>query len=288
MTKMLNMVTVLAVLVRDPELTYVGQGTPKVSLTLGGEREVTRDGQVKRLPFYLPATQLGKGAEFLAERNLRAGDGVLAICALDYESWGSDDGKRSKVGLKVLRVEALEGGFEVTRDAGGGLRMQGGFAEVTLAGKLTRDAELRYTPSGDAVVSLGLAVNETYTDRGGAAQTKVHFVDVTVWRELAEAHKDLRKGASLLVRGSAVNESWVDKDDKKRSTVKVEASLVQVLARAERAEGQVKREGAAKRELVAASAATPAAQPAKPARSGGLDIDQGLQDFPPVEDDLPF
>ncbi len=49
--------------------------------------------------------------------------------------WTGEIGKRSKVGLKVLRVEALEIGFAVTRDAGSGLRMQGGVADVTIAGK---------------------------------------------------------------------------------------------------------------------------------------------------------
>ncbi len=282
---MLNVVTVLATLVRDPELTYVGQnGTAKISLTLGGERDVVREGVVKKVPFYLPAAQLGKGAEFLAERGLAAGDGVLAVCALDHESWTGEDGKRSRVSLKVLRVEALEGGFGVTRDAGGGVRMQGGFADVTIVGNVTRDVELRSSPSGDAVLTLGLAVNESYTDRGGVAQSKVHFVDVTLWRERAEAHRDLKKGTPVLVRGSVVNESWEDKDGQKRSTLKVEASLVQAL---KRPEGQEKREGAAKREPVAAGALG-GTKRAAPAQSGGLDIDQGLQDFPPEEEDLPF
>ena len=55
------------------------------------------------------------------------------------------------------------------------------FNSVTLMGNLTRDPELRYTPSGAAVATLGLAVNRRYTDSGGSAHEETLFIDVVVW-----------------------------------------------------------------------------------------------------------
>lgn len=76
----------------------------------------------------------------------------------------------------------------------------------------------------------------------------------------------------------------MDQDDEKRSTLKVEAGVVQLLAHPE---GQATREsqGAPKRAPVTAGSAKRAVAPARP---GGLDTHQGLQNFPPELDDLPF
>jgi single-strand DNA-binding protein len=57
---------------------------------------------------------------------------------------------------------------------------------VTVVGNLTREPELRYTPSGAAVVKFGLAVNRSYNNRNGEKVEETAFFDVTAWRELGE------------------------------------------------------------------------------------------------------
>lgn len=58
--------------------------------------------------------------------------------------------------------------------------------KVFMLGNLTRDPELRYTPNGSAVTTLGIALNRSYTTKDGERREEVTFVDVTVWNRQAE------------------------------------------------------------------------------------------------------
>ena len=102
---------------------------------------------------------------------------------------------------------------------------------VLLMGNLTRDPELRYTPSGSAVCGLGIAVNRRYTARNGEQREEVCFVDVDVWDRAAEnCQKFLRKGDPVFVEGRLRLDEWDDRDTgKRRSRLKVSAIRVQFL-----------------------------------------------------------
>ncbi|MGI8747883.1 MAG: single-stranded DNA-binding protein, partial [Deinococcus sp.] len=168
----------------------------------------------------------------------------------------------------------------------------GDMNRVVVVGNLTREPELRYTPAGDAVLGLSLAVNETWNDRQGQKQEKVHWLDATLWRELAENAKDLHKGDPVLIQGRLTNESWTDKEGNKRNSTKIEATRVEALSRGAGtgAVGTGTAATPAAPRQATASAARPqqrATSTAQGSRSGGLDIDSGLNDFPP-EEDLPF
>ena len=99
---------------------------------------------------------------------------------------------------------------------------------ITILGNITRDPELRFTPSGTAVVSFGLAVNRSIQNKkSGEWQTEVDFFNVTAWFKLAEnCAESLSKGDRVLVSGRLSQDSWEDKEGQKRSTVKVIASVV--------------------------------------------------------------
>ncbi|CAM3575110.1 single-stranded DNA-binding protein [Deinococcus frigens] len=298
MARGMNHVYLVGALARDPELRYTPNGTAVFEATVAGEdRIVGNDGRERNLPWYHRVSILGKPAEWQAERNLKGGDAVMVEGTLDYSSWDAPEGgKRSAVKVKALRMEGLDAQPELIQDAGGGVRMGNGMNEVALIGNVVRDPELRYTPAGDAVLGIGLAVNETWNDRQGNKQEKTHWIDVTLWREMAEAMKELRKGDPVMVKGRLVNESWTDKDGNKRNSTKVEATRVEALSRGAGA-GASAATPAGPRTQTASSAARPqrngygqsqnqAANTGN--RSGGLDIDQGLDDFPPEEEDLPF
>ncbi|PTA67506.1 single-stranded DNA-binding protein [Deinococcus arcticus] len=298
MARGMNHVYLIGALARDPELRYTPSGTAVFEATVAGEDHIVgNDGRERKLPWYHRVSILGKPAEWQAERNLKGGDAVLVEGSLEYSQWEAPEGgKRSMVRVKALRMEQLGTQPELVQDAGGGVRMGSGMNEVVLIGNVTRDPELRYTPAGDAVLGLGLAVNETWNDRQGQKQEKTHWIDVTLWRELAESMKDLRKGDPVLVRGRLVNEAWTDRDGNKRNSTKVEATRVEALSRgaASPTSGYAAATPAGPRTQTASSAARPqSAGSQRPAantgnRSGGLDIDQGLDDFPPDEEDLPF
>src|SRR5271170_8527103 len=98
------------------------------------------------------------------------------------------------------------------------------FNNVIIAGNLTRDPELRYTPKGTAVARITLAVNRVYTSgEGGEKKEEVTFVDVDVWGRQAEVIAQyMRKGRPLLVEGRLKLDTWEDKNThQKQSKLKV-------------------------------------------------------------------
>jgi len=102
--------------------------------------------------------------------------------------------------------------------------------KVLLIGNLTRDPELKYIPSGDAVATLGLAVNREYTSRDGEKKSEVLFIDVVVWRKQAEACSQyLSKGSPVFVEGTLHMDNWESQDGQKRSKLRVQAQRVQFL-----------------------------------------------------------
>ena len=98
------------------------------------------------------------------------------------------------------------------------------FNKVILMGNLTRDPEVRYTPSGTAVSEIGLAVNRTWFDKqSNQKKEEVTFVDVTLWGRQAEvAGEYLSKGRGLLIEGRLQLDQWDDKETgQKRSKLRV-------------------------------------------------------------------
>ncbi len=101
---------------------------------------------------------------------------------------------------------------------------------VVLAGRLTRDPEVRHTPIGTAVAELGLAVNRIWSDRQtGEKKEDTTFVDITVFGKQVEAvGAYLRKGSTVLIEGRLQLDAWEDKQTgQKRTKLKVVADSVQ-------------------------------------------------------------
>ena len=101
--------------------------------------------------------------------------------------------------------------------------------QVTLMGNLTRDPELRQTPTGQNVTSFSLALNRSYKDASGAWQEATDYIDCVSWGPLAErVSQYLSKGRRCLVQGRMQSRSW-EQDGQKRSKVEVLASDVTFL-----------------------------------------------------------
>ena len=107
--------------------------------------------------------------------------------------------------------------------------------KVFLIGNLTRDPEVRYTPSGAAVCEFGLAVNRKYT-ANNQEHNETCFVEIVVWGKQAEScGRYLEKGAPALIEGRLKFDQWQDKNSgAKRSKLQVVAERVQFLSRGER------------------------------------------------------
>jgi single-strand DNA-binding protein len=149
------------------------------------------------------------------------------------------------------------------------------FNKVILAGNLTRDPELRYTPQGRPVARIGLAVNRSWTTETGEKREEVSFIDVDAWGKQAETlSKFMRKGRPLLVEGRLKMDTWEDKNThQKQSKLRVVLESFSFID--SRPEG---------------SGAPRAAQAGAPATSAApVAAEAAVPDGPPPEDDdVPF
>lgn len=103
------------------------------------------------------------------------------------------------------------------------------FNQVILMGNLTRDPELRNTPSGQAVCSFSLALNRSYKGADGNWQEATDYIDIVAWGPLGErVSQYLSKGRPCLVNGRLQSRSW-EQDGQKRSKVEVVAQDVTFL-----------------------------------------------------------
>ena len=99
--------------------------------------------------------------------------------------------------------------------------MAKGFNKVTLMGNLTRDPELRTTPTGQSVCGFSLAVNRTWRNADGEQQEAVDYIDCNAWGKAGEIIAQyMQKGRPLLVSGRLQQRSW-EQDGQKRSKVEV-------------------------------------------------------------------
>lgn len=105
------------------------------------------------------------------------------------------------------------------------------FNRVMLMGNLTRNPELKYTPSGTAVTDLGLAVNESFKNKAGETVEQTCFVDVVIWGRQAEtASEFLKKGSPAFIEGRLQFDQWENQEGEKRSKLRVRAERVQFLS----------------------------------------------------------
>jgi len=99
---------------------------------------------------------------------------------------------------------------------------------VTLVGNVTRDPELRFTPSGQAVATFGLAVNRRWQNRQSSEwEEQTSFFDVKCWAQMAEnVGESLHRGARVIVSGRLEQRSWETEQGDKRSKVEVVADEI--------------------------------------------------------------
>ena len=149
------------------------------------------------------------------------------------------------------------------------------FNKVILAGNLTRDPELRYTPKGLGIAKFGLAINRTWTSETGEKKEEVTFVDVDAFGKTAEIiGQYFKKGRPILVEGRLRLDTWDDKQtNQKKSKLGVVQESFQFMDSQKTGEGGV----APSKPPPSASAPSPA-PPSAPESEGP----------PPEHDDVPF
>lgn len=152
------------------------------------------------------------------------------------------------------------------------------FNKVILIGNLTRDPELRYTPSGTAVTTLSLAINHRFR-QGEEMREDVCYIDVVVFGKQAESCSQyLSKGGGVIVDGRLSHRRWEAEDGSKRSKHEVVAQNVRFMPRrSDMAAGEGGRQQVASSASAGASAG--ASVGSSPAATGPPDF---------TDDDIPF
>jgi len=104
--------------------------------------------------------------------------------------------------------------------------------KVQLIGRLTRDPEVRTTPSGQTVATVGLATNRTWNDKSGQKQEKTEFHNIVVWGRLAEiVGQYMSKGQEAYFEGRLETRSYTGKDGVERRTTEIIAENMQMGSR---------------------------------------------------------
>ena len=102
--------------------------------------------------------------------------------------------------------------------------------KVFLIGNLTRDPELRYTPSGTAIASFGIATNREWKSPDGEQKKEVCFVDINMFGRRAEVINEyFSKGNPIFIEGRLQFQQWETKDGQKRNALRVVAEDFQFI-----------------------------------------------------------
>lgn len=131
-----------------------------------------------------------------------------------------------------------------------------GINKVILIGRLGRDPEVKYTPSGATVANFSIATSEEWKDRDtGEKQERTEWHRIVAWRRLGEICGEyLRKGSQVYIEGKLQTREWEDRDGNKRYTTEIIAVNMQMLDN----------------------------------KSGGVKQNEPVQQDPVSEDEIPF
>jgi single-strand DNA-binding protein len=153
--------------------------------------------------------------------------------------------------------------------------MAKGFNKVILMGNLTRDPEVRSTPSGQSVANFTLAVNRTWRGADGSNQESVSYIDCVAWGKTGEVIAQyIQKGRALLVSGRLDQRSW-EQDGQKRSKIEVIVEDFNFVGGGEGGGGN-------------AGGSRPAPAAGKPAGKKDDVVIEDITDEPINLDDIPF
>jgi single-strand DNA-binding protein len=112
------------------------------------------------------------------------------------------------------------------------------FNKAIIVGRVTKDPEVRTTPSGQSVATLSVATGRTYTNKAGEKENKTEFHNIVVWGRLAEiCGQYLTKGQEVLFEGRMETRTWEGQDGQKRSRTEIIAENMQLGAKSRGGEG---------------------------------------------------
>ena len=108
--------------------------------------------------------------------------------------------------------------------------MAGSVNKVILVGRLGKDPELKYTPSGAPVAKFSLATDDSFKDKTGEKQEHTEWHNIVAWNKLAEICGEyLTKGKLIYIEGTIRSRQWQDQSGNKRTSYEIIANQMQML-----------------------------------------------------------
>lgn len=159
---------------------------------------------------------------------------------------------------------------------------------VMLTGRLTRDPETKYLPSGTAITNISIAVNRRYQDKSGEWRDDTSFIDVEIFGKAAErVAETARKGGAVYVEGRLKQESW-ERDGVKQSKIRVSADVVKPFDVPQRGAGS--KDGGDSDDSYQSQSSGSSSQPynSAPRKSAAPSDGLHFEGGPDVSDDVPF
>ena len=156
--------------------------------------------------------------------------------------------------------------------------MSGSVNKVILIGRLGKDPELKYTPSGAPVAKFTMATDEVFKDRAGEQQRRTEWHTIVAWNKLAEICGEyLTKGKQVYIEGSIRSRQWEDQSGNKRTAYEIVAREMKMLG----SKADAERAAAANtgREVTPPVDPSPAERPAAAEPAAGGEI---------TDEDIPF
>ena len=150
--------------------------------------------------------------------------------------------------------------------------------KVILIGNIGKDPEVRYMPSGDAMVNLTLATTDNWKDKNGEKQERTEWHRVAIFGKLAEiAGEYLKKGSQVYFEGSLKTRKWTNKEGQDQYTTEIVADKMQMLGGRS---GSASMDSSSSSESKPARSSAPTQNTSQP-KAGGNSFDD-------LDDDIPF
>jgi single-strand DNA-binding protein len=226
----LNRAKIIGYLTEKAELRQLPTGASVCDINLRCISKEEREGAKIDVTSFHTVTFWGKMAENIAQYT-DTGSQIYIEGRLQTDSWDGEDGKKRYktkiIGEDMVLLTPQNGGYPAVQSAVFGT----GINTVELIGNLTKDLEVRQTPTGRSVGSTSVATNRKWRDRNTEEmREETEFHNIVIWNELAtEGETQLKKGRKVFVQGRLQTRSWETPEGTKRYTTEVIAENISLL-----------------------------------------------------------
>jgi single-strand DNA-binding protein len=227
----LNKAQIIGHLTEDPQVRQTPNGQTVGDLNVVSRQTfINVSGQPQQSNSY-HSVVVWRGLADISSRFLKKGSQVYIGGRIQTDEWEDQNTGQKRYKTRIVADELIlldpkNQNPPLAADS----KVGGGLNHAQVLGNVTRDPEIRQTPNGDSVVSLGIATNFSWKDKSGQDQEKTEFHNIVAWGALAKSIAEtVKKGRKLYVAGRLQTRSWETPDGQKRYATEIIADSVLAL-----------------------------------------------------------